>query len=121
MITMRFYGQSHMINHMRARSIRQNTDSHPLDGPELNLIEMGQRNERLQWRDIHTFIVGTVMALGEHLPAYVLLWIIDALPYMAKAHGELKKITLITSVVASIHRVVSKRPQRRSTRVRARR
>jgi hypothetical protein len=64
------------------------------------------RNQQLQWPKVHAMILDAVITLAPlQLPAYILLWIFDWLPWIERAHVELKKIRLIESVIGSIRRV----------------
>ena len=55
---------------------------------------------------IHLLLFDTVYALSPlGLPDYVVLWIIDWLPHVAHVWSELKKISLIRGVSASVKRL----------------
>jgi hypothetical protein len=79
-----------------------------IDVVQARLNKMCERNVKMRWCVIHPLIVDIVIALASaplNLPAYVLLWIIDWLPHLERAHSELKKIRLIANVIESIRRV----------------
>ena len=79
-----------------------------LDVVQARFNKMCERNVKMRWCVIHPLIVDIVIALASaplNLPAYVLLWIIDWLPHLERAHSELKKIRLIANVIESIRRV----------------
>jgi hypothetical protein len=72
-----------------------------------------RRNESLRWCNVHAMILNTVIALAPlDLPGYVLLWTINCLPWLEQVHGDLRKITLITAIIASIRRVSAQRNSR---------
>jgi len=63
------------------------------------------RNNELQWPKVHAMIVDIVIALApRRLPVYCLLWIIDWLPWIERAHAEIKKVRLIESVMRSVQK-----------------
>jgi hypothetical protein len=54
---------------------------------------------------MHPFIVGICMAMATfNLPAYVMLWIIDCLPFIALHVKHVNKIHLIEAVISSIRK-----------------
>lgn len=67
-----------------------------------------------KWKKVHRLIVDCVVAMAPlNLPAYVLLWIVDALPHIEFAVRHFKKITLIIALVDSI-RATKKRTAKRT-------
>lgn len=62
-----------------------------------------------RWPYHRAIVIDAVIALARlDLPAYVLLWIVDCLPYMRRV-DEATKIGLIHRVIASIRRVRARR------------
>jgi hypothetical protein len=74
--------------------------------PNDGLDQMCARNADLLWTKVHAMIFDIVIALAPlNLSIYVLLWIIDWLPHLERAHAEVKKVRLIESVMNSIRKV----------------
>jgi hypothetical protein len=58
------------------------------------------------WHKPQAVIIDICIALASlNLPVYVLLWIVDWLPEMARAHTEFFKVDIIESALTSIQRV----------------
>jgi hypothetical protein len=72
---------------------------------DFEVARLCKRNTALAWPSVQRLIIDIVVALAPlNLPGYVLLWIIDWLPHLARLHAELKKISLIVNVIGSIRR-----------------
>ena len=85
-------------------------EPHPCREVSLLFIAMCKRNFELEWRKVQPLIVDICIGLAPlNLPIYVLLWIIDWLPHLERAHKEVKKVRLIESVVGSIRKVETSR------------
>lgn len=75
--------------------------------------DLCKRNYEMTWRGTHKLIVDIVIAMEKiYFPGYVLLWIINWLPYMDVYPRELKKITLIQGLINSFRRVEANRIQK---------
>lgn len=69
-----------------------------------------ERNEKLQWKNIHSIIMNICIALwSSGLPNYVLLEIIDWFPFWEVALNRYKKVILIENVNRSICKMLEKR------------
>jgi len=72
---------------------------------EVAQSRIGLRNRSLLWRNVHAFIVDICMAMATFkLPAYVMLEIIDCLPFIALHVKHVNKIRLIEAVISSIRK-----------------
>lgn len=78
-----------------------------LSAQQRGAIEQQMRtNRQLTWRKVHALIVDVVVALFPlRLPVYVVLWIVDFLPGIARAHRQYRKVMLIEGVTASMRRL----------------
>lgn len=64
------------------------------------------RNRELVWPRLHALIVDVVVALAPlRLSSFVLLWIVDALPCVARVRSAAQRLRVVDRVVASINRV----------------
>lgn len=71
-------------------------------------LALSRRNEQLLWPQFRRTIYAAVIALAPppfQLPPYVILFILDGLPFVEVAVSHVKKIRLIESIVNSIRRI----------------
>ena len=65
-----------------------------------------KRNDSLRWRTVHPWLLDTCLAMSPlELPPYVLLWIVDWIPFFEHAVSHRKKIHLIESIRDSVWRI----------------
>lgn len=82
----------------------------PRDNAFRNSIR--ERNRSLQWRLVQPKILDICVAMAPlQLPPYVLLWIIDWLPFYEAAVSHHKKIALIENINNSCVRIYERREE----------
>lgn len=66
-----------------------------------------QRNRSLVWEFVHETIVRYAIAMVEacDMPLYVVLAVVDTIPYYVDAHAQYKKVALLERIFASIKRI----------------
>lgn len=74
------------------------------------MAQIATRNDLLRWKNVHALISDIVIAFSLlELPVYVLLFIVDAFPYLEIVHSQFKKVKLIESLTNSIQNVKAQR------------
>lgn len=70
------------------------------------MLICGLGSQLLVWHKVHGLLLDVVLALAPlDLSAYVLLWLVEWLPHLARAHSARRKLLHISRIVESIHRV----------------